>query len=183
MAEDTPSFANWRADQRSPETDEAARGLAGGAEIRALLQRARTVAMVGLSADELRPSYFVAVYLAQEGYELYPVNPRYAGSTILGRTVYASLKDIPVHIDIVDMFRRPSEVLAIVEDAIAVGSGAIWMQLTVVNEEAAARARAAGLTVVMDRCMKIEHGRHLGRMRYFGLSTGIISSKRRLPDR
>src|SRR5271165_4841397 len=110
MAEDTPSAANWRADQRSPETDETARGLAGGTEIRALLQRARTVAMVGLSADELRPSYFVAVYLAQEGYELYPVNPRYAGGAILGRTVYASLRDIPVHIHIVDVFRRPSEV-------------------------------------------------------------------------
>jgi predicted CoA-binding protein len=171
----------WRADQRVPEGDDARLGLAGAAEIRALLSRARNVAMVGLSADEVRPSYYVAVYLKGEGYNLFPVNPRYAGGLILGRPVVASLRDITAHIDIVDIFRRPSEVPSIVDDAIAIGADAVWMQLGVVNEEAARRARAASLTVVMDRCMKIEHGRHLGRMRTMGLATGIISARRRGP--
>lgn len=169
----------WRADQRAPERDEADLGLAGAAEIRALLARARNVAMVGLSADPLRPSYFVAVYLQAAGYQLYPVNPRYAGGTILERPVYASLRDIPDHVDIVDVFRRPSEVPAVVEDAIAIGADAVWMQLTVINPQAARRAREAGLTVVMDRCMKVEHGRHVGQMRAMGFSTGIISARRR----
>ncbi len=168
----------WRADQKVPEGDEAARGLAGAAEIRGLLSRARTIAMVGLSADELRPSYFVAVYLKGVGYRVYPVNPRYVGRTILGWPVVASLRDIPVHVDIVDIFRRPAEVPPIVEEAIAIGADAVWMQLTVINEEAARRAREAGLTVVMDRCVKVEHGRHLGQMRTMGLSTGIISARR-----
>jgi predicted CoA-binding protein len=175
----TPAVGkHWRADQRAPERDEAALGLAGASEIRSLLLRARTVAMVGLSADPLRPSYFVAVYLQQEGYRIYPVNPRYAGGTILDRPVYTSLREIPEHIDIVDIFRRPAEVPDVVEEAIAVGADAVWMQLTVINEEAARRARAAGLTVVMDRCMKVEHGRHIGQMRCMGFATGIISARR-----
>jgi predicted CoA-binding protein len=168
----------WRADQRAPEGDEAALGLAGAAEIRALLTRARTVAMVGLSQDPLRPSYFVAVYLQAAGYRIFPVNPRYAGQTILGRPVHATLREIGEHIDIVDIFRRPSEVLPVVEEAVAVGADAVWMQLTVINVEAARRARAAGLTVVMDRCMKVEHGRHLGHMHDMGFATGIISARR-----
>jgi predicted CoA-binding protein len=172
------SAAGWRADQRTPEGDEAARGLAGAAAIRALLMEAHTVAMVGLSADPLRPSYFVAVYLLAAGYRIFPVNPRYAGGTILGRPVVAALREIPEHIDIVDIFRRPAEVPAIVEEAIAAGADAVWMQLTVINEEAAQVARAAGLTVVMDRCLKVEHGRHLGEMRAMGFSTGVISARR-----
>lgn len=168
----------WRADQRTPEDDEASRGLAGAAEIRALLHRARTIAMVGLSADPLRPSYFVAVYLQAAGYRIYPVNPRYAGGAILDRPVVASLRDVPEHVDIVDVFRRPAEVPAIVEDAIAVGADAVWMQLTVINQEAARRAREAGLIVVMDRCMKVEHGRHMGQMCAMGFATGIISARR-----
>jgi len=168
----------WRADQRTPETDERSRGLAGAAEIRALLSKAETIAMVGLSADPLRPSYFVAVYLQAAGYRIYPVNPRYAGSTILGRPVYASLKELPEHIAIVDIFRRPSEVPAIVEEASAIGADAVWMQLTVINQEAAKQAHAAGLMVVMDRCLKVEHGRHLGQMRCMGFATGIISARR-----
>jgi uncharacterized protein len=180
-AESTPVGKPWRADQRIPEGDEAALGLAGAAEIRALLLNARTIAMVGLSADPLRPSYFVAVYLQAAGYRIYPVNPRYAGRTILDRPVFASLRDIPDHIDIVDIFRRPAEVPTIVEDAIAIGAGAVWMQLTVINTEAARRARAAGLTVVMDRCLKVEHGRHVGQMHCMGFSTGIISARRRPP--
>jgi hypothetical protein len=170
--------ASWRADQRAPETDEQARGLAGAAEIRALLTRARVVAMVGLSADEIRPSYFVAVYLKHAGYRIWPVNPRYAGTSILGRPVVASLAEIPEHVDIVDVFRRPSDAPAVVREAIAIGADAVWLQLTVINAEAANLAREAGLTVVMDRCIKVEHGRHLGKMRTFGLSTGIISSRK-----
>ncbi len=169
----------WRADQRTPEGDEAVRGLAGAAEIRALLARARTIAMVGLSADPLRPSNFVAVYLQAAGYRLHPVNPRYAGGAILDRPVVASLRDIPEHVDIVAIFRRPAEAPAIVADAIAIGADAVWMQLTVINEEAARRAAAAGLTVVMDRCLKVEHGRHRGRMHTMGFSTGIISARGR----
>ena len=170
--------APWRADQRAPETDERGRGLAGASEIRALLGRARTVAMVGLSADELRPSYFVAVYLKHAGYRIRPVNPRYAGTSILGFPVVASLREIPVHVDIVDVFRRPADTPAIVAEAKAIGADAVWFQLTVINWEAARLAREAGLTMVMDRCLKVEHGRHIGKMRTFGLSTGIISSRR-----
>jgi predicted CoA-binding protein len=174
--------APWRADQRAPEHDEQAIGLAGAAEIRALLTKARTVAIVGLSADPLRPSYFVAVYLAAVGYTIYPVNPRYAGGSILGRPVFASLRDIPDHIDIVDIFRRPADVPGVVDEAAAIGADAVWMQLTVINEDAAQLARAAGLTVVMDRCMKVEHGRHLGQMHSMGFTTGIISARRK-PER
>ncbi|HWE64196.1 MAG TPA: CoA-binding protein [Chloroflexota bacterium] len=181
MSAEVPAQPGWRADQRSPERDEAARGLAGAAEIRRLLTRARNVAIVGLSADERRPSYFVAIYLKAEGYRIFPVNPRYAGGAILGRPVFASLRDIPEHIDVVDIFRKPSEVPPIVEDAIAIGADAVWMQLSVINEEAARRARAAGLLVVMDRCMKVEHGRHLGKMKHMGFSTGIISARRGRP--
>lgn len=181
MSDGTTGTPAWRADQRVPERDEAARGLAGAAEIRRLLIRARNVAMVGLSADEQRPSYFVAIYLKGEGYRIFPVNPRYAGQTILGRPVYASLREIPEHIDVVDIFRKPSDVPAIVDEAAAIGADALWMQLGVVNQEAADRARAAGLTVVMDRCMKIEHGRHIGKMKHMGFSTGIISSRRQRP--
>ncbi|HXT34363.1 MAG TPA: CoA-binding protein [Chloroflexota bacterium] len=181
MSEERPAAGEptpWRADQRAPETDEQARGLAGAAEIRALLTRARTVAMVGLSADEIRPSYFVAVYLKHAGYRIWPVNPRYAGGFILGRPVVASLAEIPEHVDIVDVFRRPSDAPAVAREAIAIGAGALWMQLTVISDEAARLAREAGLTVVMDRCIKVEHGRHIGKMRTFGLSTGIISARR-----
>jgi len=171
----------WRADQARPEGDEALRGLAGAAEIKALLDRARTIAVVGLSADPLRPSYFVATYLQAAGYTLYPVNPRYAGSEILGRPVVASLAEIPTHIDIVDIFRKPADAPHIVDEAIAIGADAVWMQLTVINDEAARRARAAGLTVVMDRCLKVEHGRHKGQMRAMGFATGVVSSRRRTP--
>ncbi len=181
----TPALSTekaWRADQRAPESDEMSLGLAGAAEIHTLLLNARTIAIIGLSADALRPSNFVAVYLQAAGYRIFPVNPRYAGTTILGQPVFASLREIPEHVDIVDIFRRPSEVLAVVDEAIAIGAGAVWMQLTVINEEAARRARAAGLTVVMDRCLKVEHGRHLGQMHAMGFSTGVISARRSRSD-
>jgi predicted CoA-binding protein len=171
--------APWRAHQSLPEYDELGRGLAGAAEIRTILTRARTVAMVGLSADQLRPSFFVAVYLLATGYTVLPINPRYAGESILGCPVFASLCDVPEHVDVVDVFRRPADVLPIVDDAIAIGAGVLWLQLGVINEEAADRARQAGLTVVMDRCIKVEHGRHLGAMRSMGFCTGVITARRR----
>lgn len=169
----------WRADQSVPERDERTRGLAGAADIRGLLTRARTIAIVGLSADPIRPSYFVAAYLRSAGYQLFPVNPRYAGQTILDQPVFASLRDIPQHINIVDVFRRPADAPAVVEDTIAIGADAVWLQLSVIHEEAARQARSAGLMVVMDRCIKIEHSRHLGQRRAMGFSTGILSARYR----
>ena len=169
----------WRAEQRLPEHDEGDRGLAGAEEIRKILTKAHTIAMVGLSADQLRPSYFVAGYLLAAGYHVVPVNPRYAGGSILACPVVASLRDISEHVDVVDVFRRPAELLPIVDDAIAIGAGVLWLQLGVVNQEAADRARRAGLSVVMDRCIKVEHGRHLGAMRTMGFCTGVITARRR----
>ncbi len=127
--------------------------------VRDLLTSARTIAVVGLSPKEARPSHQVARYLIAAGYEVIPVNP--GQSEILGRPCYPDLASVPVAVDIVDIFRRSEDVGPIVEAAVAIGARAVWMQLGVVNEEAAHRARAAGLTVVMDRCLKVEH-RNLG---------------------
>ncbi|HEY8370611.1 MAG TPA: CoA-binding protein [Thermodesulfobacteriota bacterium] len=148
-----------------------------------ILERYRTIAMVGLSSDPYRPSYFAATYLQREGYRIVPVNPRYAGQTILGETVYASLRDIPFPVDIVDIFRGPEHVPPLVEDAIAIGAKVVWMQLGVRHPEAAARARAAGLEVVEDRCAKVEHARFFGKMSTVGLNAGVVSSRRDLPGR
>ena len=120
-----------------------------------LMQSAESIAIVGVSARSDRPSYEVAEYLIQAGYEVYLVNPR--ETKILGKKVYDRVQDLPKPVDIVDIFRKPADVLPVVEDAIEASSGAIWMQLEIVNQEAADRARAAGLEVVMDRCTKIEH--------------------------
>jgi predicted CoA-binding protein len=128
------------------------------AGLRALLQHTRTIAVVGLSANPHRPSNEVACYLRDAGYTIIPVNP--ACDEILGEKCYPSLREVPMKIDIVDVFRNPADVPAIVEDAIAVGAGCVWLQLGVIAPEAAARAEAAGLKVVMDRCTKIDH-RHL----------------------
>ncbi len=141
-----------------------------------ILTQYKRIAIVGLSANAFRPSHFVAVYLARQGYEIIPVNPR--EKEILGRKSYASLRDIPGPVDIVDVFRDPGAVPAIVEDAIAIEAKVIWLQLGVIHEEAAERARVAGLTVVMDRCMKIEHGRLFGGLSNFGMNTGVLSSRR-----
>jgi len=122
-----------------------------------LMRRARTIAVVGMNADPLRPSYEGAEYLIEAGYLVYFVNPLEEGP-ILGRPVYDSVAELPERVDIVDIFRRPEHVPPVVEDAIEAAAGAVWMQLRIVNEEAAARARAAGLEVVMDRCTKIDHG-------------------------
>jgi predicted CoA-binding protein len=133
--------------------------------------------MVGLSSDPFRPSHFAAIYLLSEGYDVVPVNPR--EKKVLGRTSYRNLREIPGPVEVVDIFREPSAVPKIVEDAIAIGAKVVWMQLGVIHEAAAERARRAGLEVVMDRCMKIEHARFFGGLSTIGLNTGVISSQRR----
>src|SRR5215468_8362208 len=142
-----------------------------------ILERYRRVAMVGLSSNPFRPSHFAAIYLISEGYDVVPVNPR--ESTVLGRTSYPNLSAIPGGVEVVDIFREPAAVPSIVEEAIAIGAKVIWMQLGVIHEEAAERAREAGLEVVMDRCMKIEHARFHGGLNLLGLRTGVISSRLR----
>jgi predicted CoA-binding protein len=127
-------------------------------EIREALQRARTIAIVGLSDKPDRPSYAVARFLQRNGYRIIPVNPNLAGP-VLGERSYASLRDVREHVDVVDIFRRPEHVPQVVEDAIAIGADLVWMQLGVVNRTAAESARRAGLGVVMDRCIAIEHRR------------------------
>ena len=145
-------------------------------EIRHLLGTARTVAMVGLSKKSERPSNYVATYLLSEGYRLIPVNPR--ETEILGQKCYPDLQSIPEKVDIVDIFRRASECDKIVEDAIAIQAKAIWMQLTIINIEAAAKARKAGLQAIVDRCMKMEHGRYNGKLHWVGMNTEIITAKK-----
>ena len=142
-----------------------------------ILERYRRIAMVGLSANPFRPSHFAAIYLMAEGYDVTPVNPR--EKEILGRSCYASLRDVPGPVEVVNIFREPSAVPAIVDEAIAIGAKVIWMQLGVIQEDAAQRAHAAGLEVVMDRCMKIEHARFFGGLNTVGMNTGVISSRRR----
>ncbi len=146
-----------------------------------LLQRYRRIAMVGLSGNPFRPSHFAAVYMLAEGYEIIPVNPR--EGEILGRACYPSLAEAArTHtIEIVDIFRNPKDVPPIVEEAIAIGAKVVWMQLGVVHEVAAQRALAAGLDVVMDRCVKLEHARFRGGQNLIGLNTGVISAKRLRP--
>ena len=144
-----------------------------------IYRRARTVALVGASPDWKRPSYFVMKYLQVKGYRVIPVNPMAVGRDILGEAVVADLADISVPVDVVDIFRKPEAVPAIVEAAIAIGAKVVWMQLGIRNDAAAARAQAAGLRVVMDRCMKIEYGRLAGELSWSGINSGIISSRRR----
>ena len=144
--------------------------------IRDILARARNIAIVGLSADRQKASYFVATYLKREGYRIIPVNPR--GGTILGETVYPDLKSIPEKIDLVDVFRPATELPYIVEQAIAIGAKAIWTQLRIIDFEAAEAARAAGLSVVMDKCVKMEHGRFNGSLHWAGMNTEIITARR-----
>ena len=153
---------------------------AGAYERLRLLQTAKTIAMVGLSADPMRPSHFAAIYMQSEGYDIIPVNPRLVGQQILGQTVYGSLLGIPKDrkIDIVDVFRKPEDVPAVLDDALEIGAPVFWMQLGIVNEDAAARARAAGMDVVMNRCVKIEHARFFGGLNLVGMNTGVITSRR-----
>ena len=144
--------------------------------LRRILSQSRVIAVVGLSADWFRPSYFAAKYLQEHGYRVIPVNPRY--ETILGEKCYRSLRDIPEKVDIVDCFRKTSDIPPICDDAIAIGAKVLWQQLGVSNEAAARKAEAAGLESVMDRCVKIEHGRLFGGLNWIGVNTRVISAKR-----
>jgi uncharacterized protein len=140
------------------------------------LRGARTVAIVGLSKDPLRPSHFIGFYLKRHGYKIVPVNPR--EPEILGEKSYPSLTDIPFPVDIVDVFRRPDAVPDIAREAVAIGAKALWLQFGVISPEGARIAADGGLDVVMDRCMKVEHARHLGRMHWLGFNTGRITARR-----
>ncbi|OGA17893.1 MAG: CoA-binding protein [Betaproteobacteria bacterium RIFCSPLOWO2_02_FULL_63_19] len=141
-----------------------------------ILKTNRVIAVVGLSADWFRPSYFAAKYMTEHGYTVIPVNPRCG--EILGQRCYRSLREIAGKVDIVDVFRRTEDVLPIAEDAIAIGARVLWQQLGVTNAEAAARAEAAGLETVMDRCVKIEHARLFGGLNWAGVNTRVITAKR-----
>jgi uncharacterized protein len=149
------------------------------AYLRAILDGVRTIAMVGASEHWNRPSFFAMKYLQDKGYRVIPVNPQAKGEAILGEKVYADLAEIPDKIDMVDIFRRAEAVPGIVEQAIGKGAKVVWMQLGVRHDEAAAKAEAAGLKVVMNRCPKIEYSRLNGELAWSGVNTGIISSKRR----
>ena len=144
--------------------------------LRRILKQSKTIAVVGLSANWWRPSYFAAKYMQEHGYRIVPVNPAY--QEVLGEPCYRSVRDIPEPVDIVDCFRKSEEIPAIAEDAIAIGAKVLWMQLGVINPEAADKARKAGLEVVMDRCVKIEHARLFGGLNWAGVNTKVISSKR-----
>lgn len=144
--------------------------------LRRILRQVKTIAMVGLSANWYRPSYFAAKYLQEHGYRVIPVNPVY--EEVLGEKCYPSLKDIPEKIDLVDCFRKSEDIEPIAKEAIEIGAPILWMQLGVTNEKVAAMARAAGLEVVQDRCVKIEHGRLYGGLNWAGVNTKVISSKR-----
>jgi len=146
------------------------------AGLRRILAESRTLAVVGLSAQWHRPSYFAAKYMRDHGYRIIPVNPRY--TEVLGETCYPDLKAVPEPVDVVDCFRKSGEIPAIADDAIAIGAKVLWMQLGIVNDEAARRASLAGLDVVMNRCVKIEHARILGGLNWAGVNTGVISAKR-----
>ena len=144
--------------------------------LRRILRDCRTIAVVGLSAEWHRPSFFVAKYLQQHGYRIVPVNPRYA--EVLGERCYASLRDIPHPVDMVDVFRRTEDVLPIAEQAVAIGARCLWQQIGVKNLAAADLARQAGLDAVLDRCVKIEHARLFGGLHWAGVNTRVISAKR-----
>ena len=140
------------------------------------LHHAKTVAIVGLSSNHLRASYFVGYYLRRHGYRVIPVNPR--ETEILGETSYKSLADVPVHVDIVNVFRAPDALPGIAREAVAIGAGNLWCQFSVINEEGALIAEAGGMSVVMDRCIKVEHARYVGRMHWLGFNTERITSVR-----
>ena len=147
-------------------------------QIRRILRDVNTVAMVGASTNWNRPSYFAMKYMQDKGYRVIPVNPRAAGETLLGEEVVASLKDITVPIDMVDIFQRSERVPPVVDEAIEVGTKVIWMQLTVRHDEAAKKAEDAGITVIMDRCPKIEFARLSGELGWSGINTKVITSRR-----
>jgi predicted CoA-binding protein len=148
--------------------------------LRDLLQQCKTIAVVGLSAEWHRPSFFAAKYMQSHGYKIIPVNPRYAvtGQQILDETVYASLLDIPQPVDMVDVFRRSEDVLPLAKEAVRIGAKCLWQQIGVHNLEADQLARQAGLASVYNRCVKIEHARLFGGLNWVGVNTGVISARR-----
>ena len=148
--------------------------------ISGILNSVKTIAIVGASANDVRPSFFVLKYLLNKGFDVYPVNPSQAGNEILGRKVHARLADIPVALDMVDIFRASDAVPAIVDEVLQLDPlpKVVWMQLTVRHDEAAARAEAAGIKVVMNRCPKIEYGRLSGEIAWTGVNSGVLSSKK-----
>lgn len=155
-----------------------ARPVYDDAYIRNILRRVKTIAAVGMSANDMRPSYFAMLYLQTKGYRVIPINPRYAGTTILGERVLGSLDELDAPPDMVQIFRRAKDVPPVVEDAIRIGAKVLWLQLGVRHDEAAARAAAAGLLVVQDRCPKIEYGRLFGEIGWAGVNRRVISSKK-----
>ena len=145
-------------------------------DLRRILTDYKRVAIVGLSADWSRPSNFAAKYLLDHGFEVVPVNPKY--DEILGQKCYTDLRDIPDPVDVVDLFQRVDRIPPFVDQAIEIGAKVVWMQLGIIHEEAAQKARDAGLEVVMDRCMKIEYARLFGGLNTIGVNTGVISAQR-----
>ena len=152
--------------------------------IKSILRSTKTIAMVGASGNEMRPSYFAMMYLIAKGYVVHPINPTMVGKKILNQSVYGSLKDVPAPVDMVDIFRTSDAAPGIVKEALAekdrLGIKTIWMQLGVINEEAAETARDAGLTVIMDRCPKIEHGRFSGEIGWMGVNRKVIDNRKPL---
>ena len=146
------------------------------AQLRQILKQSHTIAVVGLSADWWRPSYFAAKYMQEHGFRIIPVNPKY--SEVLGETCYPDLKSIPHPVDMVDVFRKSADCAPIAKEAVAIGAKTLWLQIGVENEEARQIAEAAGLSVVMNRCVKIEYARLFGGLGWFGVNTGVISSRR-----
>jgi len=144
--------------------------------LRGILRESHTIAVVGVSANWYRPSYFAAKYMKDRGYRMIPVNPNYR--EVLGEKCYANLLDIPEHVDIVDCFRKSAEIVPLARDAVRIGAHVLWMQLGIRNDEAARIASDAGLDVVMDRCVKIEHARILGGLHWAGVNTRVISARR-----
>jgi predicted CoA-binding protein len=144
--------------------------------LRRILTQCRVLAIVGLSANWSRPSHFAAKYMLEHGYRVVPVNPQY--TEVLGQKCYPSLLEIAERVDLVDVFRRTEDVMPVAEQAIAIGARVLWQQLGVKNEAAAAKARAAGLDAVVDRCVKIEHGRLFGGLNWVGVNTRVISARR-----
>jgi len=144
--------------------------------IQRVLLNSKTIAIVGLSNNPLRASYFVGFYLKRHGYHVIPVNPR--EKEILGERSYASLRDVPEPVDMVDVFRAPDALPGIARDAVAIGAKSLWTQFSVINEEGARIAEEGGLAVVMDRCVKVEHARYAGRMHWLGFNTERVTSRR-----
>lgn len=163
----------------APATDAVVHDRYTDAYLRSVLRATKTIAMVGASTNWIRPSYFAMKYLLDHGFRIFPVNPGAAGQEILGQKVHASLDELPETVDMVDIFRNSEAAGPITDDAIRHGAKIVWMQIGVRDDAAAARAEAAGLRVVMNRCPKIEHSRLIGKLEWHGIASGVISSKKR----